>query len=382
MKCKRCLNEDPEWFYLGSKGWYCRKCISFGRILIEEDLEAEHALEIQDSAEEYTLKYPLTKQQVKIAAEVIKNIKTKDVLVKAVCGAGKTEIVVPVISEYLSKKKKVCFTIPRRQVVLEVAERLQSYFKNAKVVAVCGGHTQVLDGDLIICTAHQLYRYYQRFDLLILDESDAFPYHGNELLHSIALTSCRGNIVYLTATPDNELINRCEEGSLICLELNVRPHGKPMPVPKSFVLPELICIFVMLYWLKCHDNHPRIVFVSTIKKAVWVGKLICLFMPAYVCTSKTENRDEVIEKFRVEGNGIMVSTTVLERGVTFPHTDVCVLDANSGVFDEASLIQMAGRAGRDFQDPTGNVLFLCNEMSEVVKKCISSIRKANESCIV
>lgn len=198
----------------------------------------------------------------------------------------------------------------------------------------------------------------------------------------MALTSCRGNIVYLTATPDNELINRCEEGSLICLELNVRPHGKPMPVPKSFVLPELICIFVMLYWLKCHDNHPRIVFVSTIKKALWIGKLICLFMPAYVCTSKTENRDEVIEKFRVEGNGIMVSTTVLERGVTFPHTDVCVLDANSGVFDEASLIQMAGRAGRDFRDPTGNVLFLCNEMSEVVKKCISSIRKANESCIV
>ena len=64
-------------------------------------------MEIQDSAEEYTLKYPLTNPQVKIAAEVIKNIKTKDVLVKAVCGAGKTEIVVPVISEYLSKKKRL-----------------------------------------------------------------------------------------------------------------------------------------------------------------------------------------------------------------------------------------------------------------------------------
>lgn len=224
--------------------------------------------------------------------------------------------------------------------------------------------------------------YTEWFDLLIFDEIDAFPASNSPILKNMALTSCRGNIVYLTATPDNELINRCEEGSLICLELNVRPHGKPMPVPKSFVLPELICIFVMLYWLKCHDNHPRIVFVSTIKKALWIGKLICLFMPAYVCTSKTENRDEVIEKFRVEGNGIMVSTTVLERGVTFPHTDVCVLNANSGVFDEASLIQMAGRAGRDFQDPTGNVLFLCNEMSEVVKKCILSIRKANESCIV
>ena len=37
---------------------------------------------------------------------------------------------------------------------------------------VCGGHTEVTDGDLIICTTHQLYRYYRAFDLLILDEPD------------------------------------------------------------------------------------------------------------------------------------------------------------------------------------------------------------------
>ena len=31
MKCKRCLNEDPEWFYLGSKG-----CIVENASLLEE----------------------------------------------------------------------------------------------------------------------------------------------------------------------------------------------------------------------------------------------------------------------------------------------------------------------------------------------------------
>ena len=46
---------------------------------------------------------------------------------------------------------------------------LAQYFPKAKVIAVCGGHTAQTDGDLIICTTHQLYRYFHAFDLLILD---------------------------------------------------------------------------------------------------------------------------------------------------------------------------------------------------------------------
>lgn len=176
MKCPKCLNEDEKWFYRGSKGWYCRKCISFGRTMIEEDSRCVALCDVSSGSEEYQLKYPLTKMQVKIAAGILKNIDHHDVLVQAVCGAGKTEIVIPAISEYLRQSKKVCFAIPRRQVVLEVAQRLQSYFKKAKVIAVCGGHTEVTDGDLIVCTTHQLYRYAPGgFDLLILDEPDAFP---------------------------------------------------------------------------------------------------------------------------------------------------------------------------------------------------------------
>lgn len=176
MKCPKCLNEDEKWFYQGSKGWYCRKCIAFGRTMIEESENVVSLSEVSSGAEEYHLKYPLTKMQFEIAAGILNNIDNHDVLVQAVCGAGKTEIVIPAISDYLEKRKKVCFAIPRRQVVLEVAERLRSYFSKAKVIAVCGGHTEVIDGDLIVCTTHQLYRYAPGgFDLLILDEPDAFP---------------------------------------------------------------------------------------------------------------------------------------------------------------------------------------------------------------
>ena len=76
-----------------------------------------------------------------------------------------------------------------------------------------------------------MYRYYQSFSLLILDEPDAFPFKGDPVLHGIARTSCHGHTIYLTATPDKELEKRVKKGDLYCLELNQRPHGHPLPEP-------------------------------------------------------------------------------------------------------------------------------------------------------
>lgn len=169
MRCQRCLNTDEEYFYRGSRGWYCRRCISFGRAMIEESSQPVSLSAVNEGSEEYTLQYPLTSAQAEIAERCESLISETDVLLYCVCGAGKTELVVKSIASALSEKKKVCFAIPRRQVVLELRERLAQYFPYAKVIAVCGGHTSETDGDLIICTTHQLYRYWQAFDLLILD---------------------------------------------------------------------------------------------------------------------------------------------------------------------------------------------------------------------
>ena len=105
-------------------------------------------------------------------------------------------------------------------------------------------------------------------------------------------------------------------------------------------------------------------------------------MKCYVCTSESENRDTIIHEFKQETNGIMIATTVLERGVTIPKADICVWHANHSVFDEAGLIQMAGRAGRSFTSPEGDVLFLCSEKTELVQLCKEKIEQANYVCIV
>ncbi len=377
MRCPRCLNEDPAYFYKGVKGYYCRKCISFSRICIEDSIEEVNLELPQVKSEEYTLEYPLTDEQQRISHLCASKIEETDILIHAITGAGKTELVVETISKMLAKKKKVCFAIARRQVVLELADRFRKIFPHAKVVEVCGGHTSVLDGDLIVCTTHQLYRYYNAFDLLILDEPDAFPFYGNAVLHGIASTACTKHHIYLTATPDETLIQKVNEGSLYVLNLNQRPHKYPLPVPRvssHFLLGRIV---ILLKWINEYGNSPRMIFVPTIAMAKQLHFFLSMLMNVYICTSKTENRDEVIEKFRQDEKGICICTTVLERGVTIKNVNICVYLADHHVFNEASLIQMSGRAGRNFHYPKGDVLFITSKKSEVVKKCIEEIEGAN-----
>ena len=381
MKCPRCGNTQKSYFYKGSHGYYCRKCIGFGRLLLEEEINIKLE-DIHDDCSEYTMQYPLTKLQEAVSKECQQYIRTKDVLLECVCGAGKTEMVLASIADALNEKRKVCFAIARRQVVLELTERLKTYFKKAKIVAVCGGHTDEIDGDLIVCTTHQLYRYQGQFSLLILDEPDAFPYRGDEVLHGIAKHACLGNIIYLTATPDAYLLSRVKEGMMHHIILNKRPHGHDLPVPRLLIYPSVLLFFILIRWINKHACNPRIIFVPTIKTAKMLGFILNIFMQCYVCTSESEDRDEIICHFKQNPLGVMIATTVLERGVTIPKADICVWHANHSVFDEAGLIQMAGRAGRSFTSPEGDVLFLCSEKTELVQLCKNKIEQANQICAV
>src|SRR5690625_1721828 len=89
-------------------------------------------------------------------------------------------------------------------------------------------------------------------------------------------------------------------------------------------------------------------------------------------------REEKIEQFRKKRLFCLITTTILERGVTFPSVDVVVIRAHHDVFDEQALVQIAGRAGRSINDPNGNVIFFHEGETDAIIRAIEMIHMMNK----
>ncbi|MFR3894912.1 MAG: DEAD/DEAH box helicase family protein, partial [Merdibacter sp.] len=122
--CLRCGNADPEYFWNDEGVWYCRRCIAFGRIDAgQRPIPPKWEKRVIHC--EYHLKYPLTTAQKRTVDEVMEGLNGgHDVLIYAATGAGKTELTMEAIRQYFARGKRVGFAIARRQVVLEIAERM------------------------------------------------------------------------------------------------------------------------------------------------------------------------------------------------------------------------------------------------------------------
>ncbi len=379
MKCHRCNNEDESLFAMSSKGMYCRACVGFKRIIVQEDIIVEKQVPpVCDS--DYLLEYSLTKYQKEISKQICDNIFDTDILLHGVTGSGKTEMILELIEKCLKEKISILIVISRRQVVLEISERLSHIFKNCKVTPICQGYTSDLDGDIIVATSHQCYRFIDKiFEIVIVDEVDAFPLKGDLVLNNIVQNCCSKHLLYLTATPDEYFLNKIKNNEIMLLKIVIRPHYHNLVVPQVV----LNLKFVLYYFLYCFikqrikTDHLILIFVPTIKMCKKLNYLFKYFKCDYL-TSKTKNKEEIIDKFKNKQINVLFATTILERGVTFTKVDVCVFMANHMVFDESSLIQIAGRVGRKIKAPTGDCLFLCDGVSDQVNKCVKSIIGAND----
>ena len=243
--------------------------------------------------------------------------------------------------------------------------------------AVYGGHHDELIGDFIICTTHQLFRYYNTFDLLILDEVDAFPLNNNETLMNIAHNSCKGRIIYSTATTNSFILNYIKNRKYKEINLYVRPSLKPLIVPKIYLMPNII-MYIVIYKILKSRNQQWIVFVSSKDKAKKLNKIFSkLFNTTYVY-SDLEDRRKNINNYKTKKNQIIFSTTVLERGITIKDVNVCILYDRKNAFSKESLIQMCGRVGRSINNPYGELFILSSVIDLNIIDCKKEIVGANK----
>ena len=139
--CPICGNEDSKYLGVRNGKIYCRRCISFrGQEASENN--------ILNKDFDFELNYELSEDQKKLSNQLVDNYKKGiNSLVHAVCGSGKTEIVLDLIYFCLVHHLQVGFAVPRRDVAQELFLRIKDVFSSNKVVLVHGDHHKELRGD-------------------------------------------------------------------------------------------------------------------------------------------------------------------------------------------------------------------------------------------
>jgi competence protein ComFA len=302
-------------------------------------------------------------------------------------------MVFPLIDAALSSGGRALIATPRRDVVIELDPRIRRAFTSATVVTLYGGSEQRWeDGDITLATTHQLFRFHERFDLVIIDELDAFPYHNDPQLNYAAAKAVvpGGAVILLSATPPSAMQQSVRRGRIGCARVPVRFHRHPLPVPQHIQLPrvsELLAKRRLLRQLmsRLHSSLDRgaqcFVFVQQIRHAEPLAQLLRAALPDIpigATSSKDPERPQHVQAFRNRELRVLVTTTILERGVTVPFSDVFILDADGKLFDEASLVQMAGRAGRSKDDPNGRVYFFASASNQSQRRAIAQITSMNK----
>ena len=389
--CFRCGTPFSEDYRLPNGADYCRSCIVFGRVRSDEPLYAfpQATFPAQDSL---IWQGQLSDWQKEVAQQLRKRVETRQAtLVEAVTGAGKTEMVYPSVAAILAQGGAVCLASPRIDVCQELYQRLKRDF-SCPISLLHGESDPYEPSPLVVATTHQLLKFYQAFDLLLIDEVDAFPYVDNAMLYHGARQALKKNgvCVYLTATSTKLLEEQVRKGELSRLCLPRRFHGHPLVVPEE----------------KWYSNFPALLakrrlplpLVEAIRQQRRTGFPLLIFAPeiqmgqAFVqalqeefsdqkvgaVSSQSDNRSQLVEDFRKKELDILVATTILERGVTFPAVDVFVLEAHHGLYTASSLIQIAGRVGRSLERPTGQVVFFHQGSTKAMKQAIRAIKRMNQ----
>ncbi len=277
-------------------------------------------------------------------------------LIWAVTGAGKTEMIFPLIAHELARGGRVLIATPRRDVVLELAPRIAKAFAGVELAVLYGGSTDRWErGALTIATTHQLLRFTQAFDLVVIDELDAFPYHKNPVPLLLAAPPLRSMLAAhkLSAPLVKKLEASLKRGAQVFVFVpNIRSVEPLVHLLRQVLGP-------------LHGGRGG---TNTRKCPVpWIQGT----------SSKDPHRTEKVRDFRDGATRVLMTTTILERGVTVPRTDAFILDADSRLFDAAALVQMSGRVGRSKDDPAGTVCFVAKEKTSSQKEAIRQIAMMN-----
>lgn len=320
--------------------------------------------------------FKLTMLQFGASRFLINNYQNNsDCIIIAVCGAGKTEMCFPLFNS-IYKHSKIAFAIPRIDICTQIFFRLSQHYTQSQVGLHTGKKQINLNANLLVLTTNQLLKYHSYFDLIIIDEVDAFPFDVDPDFY-LGVLNCKSplaTICYLTSTPSQRLLAL----NLPTYTIFKRWHNQPLPVPKLIQLTTDYKLNRTLINFFYNRNRQLLIFVSTITNGYIFSEILTKqSITHHFIYSTHPKRSQILEQFQNKQITVLLTTTILERGVTFDDIDVLIIDSDNSFYNKAALVQIAGRVGRKIEFQQGQVYFCYRYYTETIKSAVKFIKANN-----
>ncbi|WP_331775847.1 ATP-dependent DNA helicase RecG [Sulfurospirillum sp. 1612] len=270
-------------------------------------------------------------------------------------GCGKTIVMLAAVMMAYPKRTilMVPTTVLANQIYEEAIKFLPSNVTVAKVVQQSSKEIDLETFDFIIGTHALLFRKLPETDLVMVDEQHRFGTNQRATISNIAkVGNTRAHFLQFSATPIPRTLSMMHASVIDFSYIKELPFKKDIEthiIGKS-KFPQLIGHLKD----EIAKGHQAIIVYPLVEESEVIdyqsieegrGYWEKNFEHVFVTYGKDKNKEETLQRFRDEGN-ILVSTTVIEVGISLPKLTTIVLVAPERL-GLASLHQLRGRVSRN-----------------------------------
>jgi len=312
------------------------------------------------------LPFILTKDQKKASIEINKQLKKThpmNVLLSGDVGSGKTIVAVIASLDVVKNKGKVCYLAPTvvlaNQVYSEYKKYLEQFNINIELFTskqkIKNNNWDILIGTHAVFNKQNLA---DKVDFIVIDEQHKF---GVKQRASIIEGKNPPHVLTMTATPIPRSLALAFFDELNLVQIKTKPKGRKIITTK--VIPEIkrnacynwikkeIVQSSKVYHIVPFVNVSKVETFKNIKSIEEMEeKLRKVYGKNNVLTlhgkMKDEEKNKVIDKFKKQKGGVLLSTQVVEVGVDVKDATVIIIESAER-FGLASLHQLRGRVGRN-----------------------------------
>jgi len=304
------------------------------------------------------LPFKLTNDQQKVIGDIKKDFQSKYAakrLIMGDVGCGKTMVILSAVMMAYPKRSilMVPTTVLANQIYDEAKKFLPLHVKILKVTQA-EKKSEDLDGyDFIIGTHALLFRDIPESDLVMVDEQHRFGTNQRAKISNLTKDGKkRVHFLQFSATPIPRTLSMMHSSLVDFSSIKELPFKKD--IDTKIIRRENFLALLEHISSEIKKGHQSIIVYPLVQESevidyqsieegrgFWEKK----FENVFVTYGKDKNKEQVLEEFRDKGD-ILVSTTVIEVGISLPKLTTIVLVAPERL-GLASLHQLRGRVSRN-----------------------------------